>query len=125
MSAASPDIIPHVCDCYGPPGIRQDQDFRKMLNLPCQCGHRFSEPEDTAGRSIQCPKCHRLVDVPTLGDLPGILPDGTYSMDAPAARDPQKLASMLRAFNRDTHDEGGSEKDLRPTLDDVLRAGVP
>jgi hypothetical protein len=96
-----------------------------MIDFPCQCGHRFSVPQDTAGTSLQCPKCHRLVDVPTLGDLPGILPDGTYSMDAPAVRDPKMLANMLRAFNRDTHDEFGREKDLRLNEEDLLNLGVP
>jgi hypothetical protein len=96
-----------------------------MIDFPCQCGHRFSVPEDTAGASLQCPKCHRLVDVPTLGDLAGILPDGTYSMDAPTPRDPQMLANMLRAFNRDTHDEYGREKDLRLSEEDLLNLGAP
>jgi hypothetical protein len=95
-----------------------------MIDFPCQCGHRFSVPEDTAGASLQCPKCHRLVDVPTLGDLAGILPDGTYSMDAPARRDPKMLANMLRAFNRETHDEHGREKDLRLSEDDLLHLGA-
>lgn len=96
-----------------------------MIDFPCHCGHRFSVPADMAGASIQCPKCHLLNDVPTLGDLPGILPDGTYAMDAPTPRDPEKLAGMLRAFDRSKYEEDGTEKDLRPSLEDVLRAGAP
>jgi hypothetical protein len=34
-------------------------------------------------------------------------------MDAPAPRDPKMLSNMLRAFNRETHDELGREMDLR------------
>jgi hypothetical protein len=94
-----------------------------MIDFPCQCGFRFSVPQDTAGTSLQCPKCHRLVDVPMLGDLPSIKADGTYEMDAPPPPNPQRLAETFRAFNRNSRNFDGTEKDLRPNINDVLRTG--
>lgn len=99
-----------------------------MIRFPCACQHHhFEVDEEFAGRQLQCPKCGRLNDVPTLSDLASISDDGTYKMDATidrheAAED--RLAQLQRAFARTRVDEWGREIDLRPTMDDVLAANA-
>ena len=52
-----------------------------MIEFPCPCGrYTFSVPEDMAGGLVQCPKCGRLNDIPTLSDLALIAEDGTYKV---------------------------------------------
>ena len=79
---------------------------------------------ELAGGTIQCPECGLLADIPTLGDLPSILPDGTYQLDEPDSVPVYHFAQAMHAFNRNTLDALGNEKDLRPTMDDFQRAGV-
>ena len=95
-----------------------------MIDFPCHCGYRFSVPEELAGGSLQCPDCHWLNEIPTLGDLASILPDGTYVMDRPEVSPPESLAGKFRAFSRSTHDDFGNPIDLRPTMRDIRRVGV-
>ena len=47
-----------------------------------------------AGGSLQCPKCSRLVSVPTLDDLNTLNPDGTYNLDVVA--EPEHPAEKRR-----------------------------
>ena len=100
-----------------------------MIRFSCICSQIFEVPDDQAGTSFQCPVCHRLVDVPTLSELPTISPDGTYKIDAdPEARttDEQvaRVKELSRVFTRHHTDEYGREIDLRPTLADVSEAGT-
>lgn len=95
-----------------------------MIEFPCHCGYRFSVPEELAGGSLQCPQCHWLNEIPTLGDLASILPDGTYIMDRPDPVPSESFGEKLRAFSRSTHDELGEPIDLRPTMRDIRRVGV-
>ena len=90
-----------------------------MINFPCQCGFKFSVPTDLAGTDLQCPECKRLVDVPLLGELGAVNPDGTYRIDTKPELDPQLLPSLMQAFNRNTFDFSGNEKDLRTTFNDI------
>lgn len=97
-----------------------------MIEFPCHhCGFQFSVPQDQAGGTIQCPTCHRLADIPTLSDLESILPDGTYLLDQPEPPPPDRLAKTFEAFSRSTYDAQGNEKDLRVTMHDIRRVGVP
>ena len=97
-----------------------------MIDFPCHhCAFKFSVPADLAGGTIQCPECGFLADVPTHGDREAILPDGTYRMDAPEAPAADGLAKAMYAFNRDSLDDEGNEKDLRTTMQEVRRAGAP
>jgi hypothetical protein len=99
-----------------------------MIDFACQCGQRFSMPEDRAGTEFQCPKCRRLVDVPTLSEITGIRPDGTYIMDSndtdPAVAH-QRFTDFVQAFGRETHTEDGFEKDLRLNDSQLENVGVP
>lgn len=85
----------------------------------------MSVPDDQAGGMIQCPKCSRLLDVPTHTELRNIDAEGNFrigALELPA--DPRRLREVTRAFTRERFDEHGNEIDLRPSLDDVDRAGV-
>jgi hypothetical protein len=37
--------------------------------LPCECGHRLQVKKSQAGNFVDCPGCHRKLDVPTIGGL--------------------------------------------------------
>jgi hypothetical protein len=74
---------------------------------------------------IQCPRCGRLNDVPTLSDLQSIEADGSYKIDQLQVRpEPNRMADVHRAFTREHLDEEGREIDLRPTLEDLMKVGV-
>ena len=95
-----------------------------MIQFPCQCGHRFTFPDNQAGGVVQCPDCRRLNDIPTLGDLAAIAPDGTYTFDKPAPKTGNPLGEMVQVFGRDKLDSKGHPKDFRNTMDDIRAAGV-
>jgi hypothetical protein len=98
----------------------------RMIEFACRCNHRFSLPEDQAGGLVQCPQCKRLVDVPNLGDLDHIDADGSFKMDEdliPLA-EPDRLERLRRSFTRDRTDVDGADIDLRPTMEDVMKAGT-
>jgi hypothetical protein len=95
-----------------------------MIEFNCFCKHRFSLDDDQAGGSLQCPKCGKLVDVPSLDDLHKLNPDGTYDMGAlELAPEPDRLERATRAFTRQRTSDDGEQIDLRLTLDDVLKIG--
>jgi hypothetical protein len=70
-------------------------------------------PLETAGTEIQCPRCGILNDIPKLGDLEQLGPDGTYRVSAAPAIDPQQLQEMIQAFGKHKTDEAGRPIDLR------------
>lgn len=97
-----------------------------MIRFPCTCRqYQFEVDDDSAGRQVQCPRCGRLNDVPTLSDLASISDDGTYKLEATIDRheaEQERLSQLQRAFARTRVDEWGREIDLRPTMQDVLAA---
>ena len=89
-----------------------------MIRFACSCHAVLEVGDDFAGTSLQCPKCKRLVDVPTLSDLQSLTADGTYKMDkSPVLSEPDRLAKLERAFAKKRVDEFGREIDLRGTFD--------
>lgn len=76
---------------------------------------------------MQCPACGLLNDVPTLGDLPNLAPDGTYTVgDAaiPPSSGPGRVAELGTVFTRSTTDAQGNDIDLRNTPEQVAKAGT-
>lgn len=97
-----------------------------MIAFSCPCGYRFSLPDDMAGGLTQCPRCRRLVDVPSLSDLQSIAEDGTFKLeDAPVLEEEHRIERLREAFARRRVDDAGQEIDLRPTLSEVRLAGEP
>lgn len=99
-----------------------------MIDFPCPCGrYTFSVPQDMAGGLVQCPECHRLCDVPTLGEMKNLDDDGAYKL-GPTVEPPEspqeRLQKVARAFTRKHVDQSGQEIDLRPSYEDVLAAGT-
>lgn len=97
-----------------------------MIEFSCRCKHHFSLPDDQAGGMIQCPSCHLLVDIPTLSDLEHIDNEGSYKLDESIAplTEPERLSILHRVYTRRHTEDDGSEIDLRPTMQDVMDAGV-
>ncbi|HEY8668777.1 MAG TPA: hypothetical protein VIL86_19170 [Tepidisphaeraceae bacterium] len=103
-----------------------------MIKFPCHCGHPFELADEMAGGMIQCPACGRLNDVPTLGDLPSLSPDGTLNLLPPVVEEePQRIDELRLAFGKESVDHKGEEIDLRPDqevlslVDDAPVAGEP
>lgn len=95
-----------------------------MIDFSCACGYQFSVPGDMAGESLQCPECLRLVDVPTLSDLQGMEQDGTIKLaEKPAEEKTAELNTDFLPRLKERVEEV-DEYDLRPTADDIIRAGV-
>jgi hypothetical protein len=94
-----------------------------MIQFPCTgCGQVFSVSDDEAGRSIQCPQCARLTDVPAHSDLGNLAEDGTFKLSGPArpVADPsQRIAEIALAFQKGRVDDDGQEIDLRNTPEDL------
>ena len=96
-----------------------------MIEFPCICGHRFQLPDDQAGGLIQCPRCSRLNDIPTLTELSQIGPDGTYKIEAAHQRDSQAAAAdMAYVYQKGLYDNQGREIDLRLTPAESAEIGV-
>jgi DNA-directed RNA polymerase subunit RPC12/RpoP len=97
-----------------------------MIRFRCTCKHPFETDDNMAGGLVQCPKCGRLNDIPTLSDLQFIAEDGTYKVGieaVDAAAEARRLSELERAFSRTRVDEYGAEIDLRPTMEDIRNAG--
>jgi hypothetical protein len=78
-----------------------------------------------AGGLIQCPRCGRLNDVPTLDEVKNINEDGTYRIDlAPLPKEPDRIDDLKRVYSKTKVDEAGEEIDLRPTREDIARSGA-
>ncbi|MDB5321365.1 MAG: hypothetical protein JWN40_2996 [Phycisphaerales bacterium] len=96
------------------------------IRFPCHCGHPFEVPADQAASSIQCPKCGRLNDVPSLSDLENISGDGTLLLKPSVPKpEPKRLAQVDRHFAPRRVDRKGNEIDLRNTHDDLADIGAP
>jgi hypothetical protein len=95
-----------------------------MIKFTCHCNYVFEVPEEMAGRQVQCPNCHRLVDVPTSDELAELSEDGTFRMDTPVDRDSGHFKEMRKVFAKDKVDENGVEIDLRQTRDQLAAAGT-
>lgn len=80
-----------------------------MIRFVCTCGQRFEVADDRVGANFQCPKCHKLLEVPSPEDLAGLNPDGTVKLEA-APVHKSDLASKFRAF--------GAHSDMRGRLDE-------
>jgi hypothetical protein len=95
-----------------------------MIRFNCHCTHEFLVSEDQAGGTVQCPKCSRLNDVPTLSDIENLEDGGIFKIGAgPNAPSKDVLPNAARAFTRDKHDESGEDIDMRPTVDEFLNLG--
>jgi hypothetical protein len=97
-----------------------------MIRFHCTCKHLFETDDSMAGGLVQCPRCGRLNDIPTLSDLQFIAEDGTYKMGQEVVdteAEARRLAELERAFARTRVDEYGAEIDLRPTMEDIRNAG--
>ncbi len=81
---------------------------------------------------MQCPRCGILCDVPTLDDLPNLNPDGTYHFTdepgtaSPAGSPPRPSSASGPPRPRvvPTLYDKSDTQDLRPSLDDFLKAGT-
>src|SRR5438309_9754680 len=96
-----------------------------MIRFNCHCTHEFLVPEDEAGGTVQCPKCSRLNDVPTLSDLENLEDGGIFKIgDGPKPPAKDVLPGAARAFTRDKHDDRGEAIDLRASVDEFLNVGA-
>src|SRR5882724_2543830 len=96
-----------------------------MIRFKCHCGNAFELHDDHAGTMIQCPKCSRLNDVPTLSELQGLDDQGGFKLDAlPLVPNENYVARATRAFTSTKYDESGDHIDMRPTVADILAAGT-
>jgi hypothetical protein len=85
-----------------------------MIKFRCLCSALIEVGDDFAGMSLQCPKCRRLVDVPTLSDLPSLSEDGSFKIDELKLRnEADRLSDLQRVYAPGRVDEHGNEKDLR------------
>lgn len=98
---------------------------RHMIRFSCKCSNPFEVPEDMAGGQMQCTKCGRLNDVPTLHDLANLNEDGTYRVGAKVV-DPQanRMPELKRVYGHDKTEADGRDIDLRPTPAEVAAAGT-
>lgn len=94
-----------------------------MIKFPCTCGFSFEMPDEMAGVMIQCPRCRKLVDVPTLSDLNELDSDGTIKVQPLQIHDEPDRADQLRHVFGPKHDENGEEIDLRTSFEEILEAG--
>jgi hypothetical protein len=95
-----------------------------MIKFACHCNHVFEFPEDMGGKSVQCPNCQRLVDVPTLNEIAELSEDGTFRMDTAVEREPGHFEKMRQVYGRDKVDENGLEVDRRQTRQEMAAAGT-
>ena len=96
-----------------------------MIRFACRCKYVFEVPADAAGTQLQCPECHRLVDVPSMEELAGLGEDGSYRISTPEAKsDPHHFEDMRRVYSKEKVDEFGDEIDLRQTHEQFLAAGT-
>jgi hypothetical protein len=95
-----------------------------MIKFSCHCNHVFEFPEDMAGRQVQCPDCHRLVDIPTTDQLAEISEDGTFRVEEPAPQETSRFEEMRRVYAKEKVDVDGVEFDLRQTHEELAAAGT-
>lgn len=91
-----------------------------MIRFPCICKHKIEVHEDQAGGAVQCPRCGRLNDIPSLSDLAHISEDGTYLVEGLAVQpEPERFAELHHIYRKDRVDEEGNEIDLRNTEEQI------
>jgi len=96
-----------------------------MIQFNCHCSYGFEVPEDQAGGLIQCPRCGRLNDVPTLSDIGNLEDGGIYKIDEVPTHPQQSFEEAHRVYTREHVDETtGEEIDLRPSADDIISSGM-
>lgn len=92
------------------------------IKFACKCGHRFAQPLDEAGGTIQCPRCGLLCDIPSLSDLEALDADGALRMrPSEPLVEPHRFDHLAVAFTRERVDGRGQEIDLRPSHDDLAK----
>lgn len=97
-----------------------------MIKFPCMCSFELEVPDELAGGLIQCPRCTRLCDVPTLDDVAHMRDDGTIELDEVIPEpEPNRLQRLNRAYRRTKVDDSGVEIDLRLTPDALEEVGPP
>lgn len=96
-----------------------------MIRFACRCGEPMEAPNSAIGEALQCPTCHRLVDVPSPADAATIEADGTVRVADSAVQPEQDvLERRRRYFSRDRVGDDGEAIDLHPTVEDILNAGT-
>ena len=96
-----------------------------MIRFACLCQHKIEADEDMAGGLLQCPRCGRLNDVPTLSDLPHLSDDGTYNVEVARPKDdPLRLAELSIVYSKGVRDQDGDEIDLRMTSAELAEPGA-
>ncbi len=94
-----------------------------MIRFACHCTFEFALQDEMAGALIQCPRCGKLNDIPTLGDLANISQDGTYKIeDAPP---PESVEKITLAYQGGLNEAARGQIDLRPDYDLINMAGEP
>ena len=54
-------------------GNKRKSKGKRMITITCRsCGEQTEVPDSLAGENEKCPKCGRLVEVPTLSSLLGL-----------------------------------------------------
>lgn len=100
-----------------------------MIQFRCRCSHAFEVPDEEAGTSLQCPSCGLLVDVPTLEDLPGLMPDGSFEVELSPTplEDRPRPASLeyAKPSRRTPSRTEASGIDRRLSLEEFLKVGAP
>jgi hypothetical protein len=96
-----------------------------MIQFNCHCSYHFEVPEDQAGGLIQCPRCHRLCDIPTLSDVANLEDGGIYKIETVPEHPHQSFEEAHRVYTREHVDETtGEEIDLRPSADEIISSGM-
>jgi hypothetical protein len=92
-----------------------------MIRFTCRCGHAFALADDEAGGLIQCPECGLLNDVPGVGELDSLNPDGTVKVGDPLYQEQagDRLGHLAYIYKKARVDERGEEIDLRNPEDDL------
>ena len=97
-----------------------------MIEFPCRCKYFFQLPADQAGLSVQCPQCGLLVDVPNVGDVGRIEPDGTYRLDTVAEPLPDNtFKDLALVYYPQRQLPDGTEIDLRGAFEPAPHAPLP
>jgi hypothetical protein len=92
-----------------------------MIRFTCRCGHAFALADDEAGGLIQCPECGLLNDVPGVGDLDSLNPDGTVKVGDPLYQEQSddRLEHLAYIYQKRRVDDDGEEIDLRNPDEDL------
>jgi hypothetical protein len=59
MATATAMVIPDLHDAKG---------VNMSISMQCQCGSKFSAPDDADGQPVACPRCHAMIRVPSVAD---------------------------------------------------------